>query len=57
MTDLAWAGRACRDVTASALQVHGAIGFALESGLHRYFRWANTVQVWADAVRRALAQE
>lgn len=43
--------------TASALQVHGAIGFALESGLHRYFRWANTVQVWADAVRRALAQE
>jgi hypothetical protein len=50
MADLAWAGRACRELTASALQAHGAIGFALESGLHRYHRRAKTVQVWADAV-------
>lgn len=49
--DLRWAGRACRDVTASALQAHGAIGFALESGLHRYYRRAKTVQVWADATK------
>ena len=31
---LRWAGAACRDVTASAQQVHGAVGFALESGVH-----------------------
>ena len=50
---LFWAGAACRDVTASAHQVHGAIGFALETGLHRYFRRAKAVQVWAAAVCRA----
>ena len=50
---LLWAGSACRDVTASAHQVHGAIGFALEMGLHRYFRRAKAVQVWATAVSRA----
>ena len=55
LAELAWAGRACRDVTAASLQVHGAIGFALESGLHRYFRRAKTLQVWTDAVRRELA--
>ena len=55
--DLRWAGRACRDVTASALQAHGAIGFALESGLHRYFRRAKTVQVWADAVCRNIGPD
>ena len=29
---LAWAGRACREVTAHVQQVHGGIGFALEGG-------------------------
>jgi acyl-CoA dehydrogenase-like protein len=47
---LLWAGAACRDVTASAHQVHGAVGFALESGLHRFYRRAKAVQVWAAAV-------
>jgi len=51
--ELAWAGRACRDVTASALQAHGAIAFALESGLHRFYRRAKTVQAWTDAVLAA----
>jgi len=55
MADLAWAGPACREVTASALQAHGAIGFALESGLHRLYRRAKTIQVWADAVLAATA--
>ena len=50
---LLWAGSACRDVTASAHQVHGAAGFALETGLHRYFRRAKAVQVWAAALCRA----
>jgi hypothetical protein len=49
---LLWAGSAARDVTASAHQVHGAIGFALETGLHRYHRRAKAVQVWAAAVCR-----
>jgi hypothetical protein len=52
-SELIWAGSACRSVTAIAQQVHGAIGFALESGLHRAFRRAKTAQVWADAVCRA----
>ena len=46
---LAWAGDACCDVTASAIQVHGAIGFALESGLHRSYRRARSVHAWASA--------
>ena len=50
---LLWAGSATREVTASAHQVHGAIGFALESGLHRYYRRAKAVQVWSTAVCRA----
>jgi hypothetical protein len=50
---LLWAGAACREVTASAHQVHGAIGFALESGLHRFYRRAKATQVWAAAVCRA----
>lgn len=49
---LLWAGSACRDVTASSHQIHGAIGFALETGLHRYFRRAKAAQVWAAAVCR-----
>lgn len=52
---LAWAGSACRDVTAIAQQAHGAIGFALESNLHRAYRRAKTVQVWADAFRHEIA--
>ena len=50
---LLWAGAACRDVTASAHQVHGAVGFALETGLHRYYRRAKATQVWAAAVCQA----
>ncbi len=52
---LAWAGRACRDVTAHVQQVHGGIGFALEGGIHRYYRRAKTVQVWTDALLEALS--
>ena len=51
---LSWAGRACRDVTAHVQQVHGGIGFALEGGIHRYYRRAKTVQVWTDALLEAL---
>ncbi len=51
--ELAWAGGAAREVTAAMLQVHGAIGFALEAGVHRFFRRAKVVQVWADAARAA----
>jgi alkylation response protein AidB-like acyl-CoA dehydrogenase len=47
--DLLWAGPACCDVTASAIQVHGAIGFALESGLHRFHRRARAASSWAAA--------
>jgi Acyl-CoA dehydrogenase, C-terminal domain len=47
---LAWAGNACRGVAGEVLQVHGGIGFALEGGVHRFFRRAKTVQVWTDAV-------
>ena len=50
---LAWAGGACREVTAHVQQVHGGIGFALEGGIHRSYRRAKTVQVWTDAVLRA----
>ena len=51
---LLWAGSACRAVTASAHQVHGATGFALETGLHRSYRRAKSVQVWTAAVCRAV---
>jgi alkylation response protein AidB-like acyl-CoA dehydrogenase len=37
-------------VTAHVHQVHGAIGFALEGGVHRFHRRAKTVQAWIDAV-------
>jgi len=50
---LLWAGDACSEVTASAHQVHGAVGFALETGLHALHRRAKAVQVWAGrGVRR-----
>jgi hypothetical protein len=52
---LLWAGSACREVTLSAHQVHGAVGFALETGLHRFYRRAKSVQVWAAAVTRECA--
>jgi alkylation response protein AidB-like acyl-CoA dehydrogenase len=51
--ELLWAGAACCDVTASAHQVHGAIGFALETGLHRYYRRARAMHEWAAAACRA----
>jgi alkylation response protein AidB-like acyl-CoA dehydrogenase len=51
---LAWAGAAAREVTATAHQAHGGIGFALESGVHRPFRRAKTVQVWTAAVLAAV---
>ncbi len=47
--DLLWAGPACCDVSASAIQVHGAIGFALPSGLHRSYRRARAASSWAAA--------
>ena len=48
--ELQWAGGACCEVTSSAHQVHGAIGFALETGLHRYYRRARAMHAWASAV-------
>lgn len=47
--ELRWAGTACCDVTAAAHQVHGAVGFALETGLHVYHRRARAVQTWTAA--------
>ncbi len=47
--ELRWVGAACCDVVATAQQVHGAVGFALEAGLHVYFRRARSVQAWAAA--------
>jgi Acyl-CoA dehydrogenase, C-terminal domain len=47
--ELRWAGCACCDVTATAHQVHGAIGFALETGLHAYYRRARSVEAWTAA--------
>jgi Acyl-CoA dehydrogenase, C-terminal domain len=46
---LRFAGGACCAVTASAHQVHGAIGFALAAGLHVYHRRARSAASWADA--------
>jgi hypothetical protein len=48
--ELRFAGAACCDVTASAHQVHGAVGFALETGLHVYYRRARSVHAWAASV-------
>jgi hypothetical protein len=52
--ELRWAGAACCEVTASAQQVYGALGFALESGLHVYYRRARSVQAWTVAACDAL---
>ncbi len=51
--ELLWAGAVCCDVTASAHQVHGAVGFALETGLHRYYRRACAMHRWTTAVCQA----
>jgi hypothetical protein len=51
--ELRFAGAACCDVTASAHQVHGAIGFALETGLHVFHRRARAISSWAAAVCEA----
>jgi hypothetical protein len=48
--ELLFAGATCCDVTASAHQVHGALGFALESGLHAFHRRARSVASWSAAV-------
>jgi hypothetical protein len=48
--ELRWASAACCDVTAAAHQVHGAVGFALETGLHVYHRRARSVHAWVCAV-------
>jgi hypothetical protein len=48
--ELRFAGTSCCEVTASAHQVHGALGFALETGLHVLHRRARSVQTWAAAV-------
>ena len=42
-------------MTAHVQQIHGGVGFALEGGIHRYYRRAKTVQVWTDAVLAHLA--
>ena len=52
--ELRWAGEACCGVTASAHQVYGALGFALESGLHVFHRRACAANVWAVAACDAL---
>lgn len=52
--ELRWAGAACCEVTASSHQVHGAVGFALETGLHSLHRRARSAQAWAAAVCSAV---
>lgn len=47
--ELRWAGSACCEVTAAAHQVHGAVGFALETGLHVYYRRARSMHAWTSA--------
>lgn len=47
--DLLWAASLCCEVAASAIQVHGAIGFALESGLHRPYLRARAAASWLQA--------
>ena len=52
--ELRFAGSACCEVTASAQQVHGAVGFALETGLHVHYRRARSVHAWTAAVCSAV---
>ena len=51
---LRFGGAAAREVTATAQQAHGGVGFALESGVHRWYRRAKSVQVWIAAVLDAV---
>jgi hypothetical protein len=51
--ELLWACAACSDVAATAQQVHGALGFALETGLHRFHRRAASLTGWSAAVCEA----
>lgn len=51
--ELRHAGAACCEVAASAHQVHGAVGFTLETGLHAAYRRARSVASWATAVSAA----
>ena len=53
--ELTWAGPTCCEVTAHVHQVHGAIGFALDGGIHRFHRRARTIQAWTDAVLLEIA--
>ena len=52
--ELRWAGTVCCEVAATGHQVHGAVGFALESGVHVHSRRARSVQTWAVAVCEAV---
>ncbi len=54
--ELLWAGAACSRVTASAHQVHGAVGFALETGPHRLYRRARAMQTWTAAACAAASE-
>ena len=47
---LLWAGSACCGVAATAHQLHGALGFALEAALHPLSRRAVSLRAWATAV-------
>jgi hypothetical protein len=47
---LLWAGSSCCEVAAAAHQLHGALGFALETGLHSLSRRAVSMRVWGAAV-------
>jgi len=47
---LRFGSAAAREVTAMAQQAHGAMGFALESGVHRAYRRVKSTQVWIAAV-------
>jgi alkylation response protein AidB-like acyl-CoA dehydrogenase len=42
------ATRSALDVCGTAVQLHGAIGFTWEAGLHRYLKRARTAQLLAD---------
>jgi len=48
--ELRWAGAVACEVTGASHQVHGALGFALETGLHVLHRRALSVQAWTAAV-------
>ena len=55
--ELLWASEAACEVTATVHQVHGALGFALETGLHRYYRRARSMHSWTTAVCQACRRD